>query len=308
MQQLATAEQCSTADGDRSRERLQAGSARSSSLCPLPTTPATPTISPRTRERGDRREPGTREVVDDEVRLVRRSPCAWRETSTRAVRPTISASSSESVMSLDPRGAADPAVAQDGHTVGELPDLAEPVGDVDDRGAGGDDLAHPAEEQRDGVASERCGRLVEDEQRGSDRERLGDLEQVLLGERQRLDPVPEVDLAGRRRRAARGPPCWSAVRRRPTAAARPGGSPGRSCRGARAGCWCTIAIPRAAAERGVRPVTSSPCTRIVPASGWTVPARCSSAWTCRRRSRPRIAWTSPGSTSTDTSVSAATPA
>ena len=77
--------------------------------------------------------------------------------------------------------------------------------------------------------------------------------------------------------------------------------------GSTAGCWWTIAMPRAAASRGVSEATVCPPTVIVPVSGTIVPDAMFISVDLPAPFSPRIACTSPESTLTDTSVSAATP-
>src|SRR6185437_12809235 len=188
----------------------------------------------------------------------------------------------------------------------ELAYLGQPVGDVDDRRAGGDLVADEPEEPRDGVPAQRRGGLVEDEQGRCDREGLGDLQQV---------PLPTVRVSTRSRGSTSRPTCASS---RPVTSARDPvrkTSAGRatsrfSCTvrsGSTAGCWWTIAMPRAAASRGVSEATVCPATVIVPVSGTSVPDAMLISVDLPAPFSPRIACTSPDSTLTDTSVSAATP-
>ena len=227
-------------------------------------------------------------------------------------RPTIRASSSSSVIVVDPRGAAQLAVAQHRDPVGELADLGEAVGDVDDRGARRRRLAHPVEEQVDGVAAERGGGLVEDEQRGLDGERLGELEQVLLRHASATRPGPRGARSSRRRRASaasRRTCSVAGAARNARRARRPGCSPATVMSGSTAGCWWTIAMPElrspppGSARRPARRRTV-----IVPPSGAVVPDATPISVDLPAPFSPRSACTSPGRMSSETSVSAATPA
>ena len=83
-------------------------------------------------------------------------------------------------------------VAQDGDAVGDLADLAEPVGDVDDRRPFRGQLPDGGEEPLDRVLRERSRRLVEDQQLRRDGERLGQLEQVAAGDAEQRDAVLEM--------------------------------------------------------------------------------------------------------------------
>ena len=77
--------------------------------------------------------------------------------------------------------------------------------------------------------------------------------------------------------------------------------------GSTAGCWCTIAMPSDVAAFGVSAAMVCPQTVIVPSSGSVVPVAMFIRVDLPAPFSPRIACTSPGSTCTDTSVSAATP-
>ena len=85
-------------------------------------------------------------------------------------------------------------VAQNRDAVGDLADLAEAVGDVDDCRPVGGESAHEAEEELDGVLRQRSRRLVEDQEPRRHGERLGDLEEVTAGDAERRDAVVEMPL------------------------------------------------------------------------------------------------------------------
>ena len=118
-------------------------------------------------------------------------------------RPTIIASSSSSVTSVDVDRARGAAVAQHGDPVGELAHLGEAVGDVDDGGAR---LRRRRGPGRRAVRPS-PGRAARSARRGSAAaglhgERLGELEQVLLRDAERRRPGPRGGRCNRRRRAA----------------------------------------------------------------------------------------------------------
>ena len=103
--------------------------------------------------------------------------------------------------------------------------------------------------------AERSGRLVEDEQLRPDRQRLGDLEQVLLGHAQRFHAVVQVHCNPTPASSARAVAAREAPPSKNDAgsATRRFSSTVRS--GSTAGCWCTIAMPRSrrfARDRGCR--------------------------------------------------------
>ena len=79
------------------------------------------------------------------------------------------------------------AVAQHGHAVAELEHLVEPVRDEDDASALRDELAGRPEHALDLRLAEGRGRLVEDEQPRVADEQPGDLDELSLTDRERLD-------------------------------------------------------------------------------------------------------------------------
>ena len=75
------------------------------------------------------------------------------------------------------------AVAQHRVAIAEAEDLLEPVRDEDDRQALGLQRPDDAREVGDLRFAQRRGRLVHDDEPGPHRERAGDLDQLLLGDR-----------------------------------------------------------------------------------------------------------------------------
>ena len=207
---------------------------------------------------------------------------------------------------VDAADAAHLPVAQDRHPVGDDADLGEAMGDVDDRRPGGGHAADVPEQHLDRFLVERRRRLVENEHAGIDGERLGELEEVLVDDRQGVDAIFEVrseadvveDSAhcrpGRRPAGATmlGRATWTF-----SATVKSGSS---------AGCWWTMAMPSWAAVAGVRRSTSAPSTSIVPLSGATVPEATFISVDLPAPFSPRRAWTSPAATSSVTSVRART--
>ena len=106
----------------------------------------------------------------------------------------ISRSSSSSLIASTLLHAAHLAVAQDRHPVGDDAHLGQAVGDVDDRRSALGDATDVAEQHFHRLLVERCGRLVEDQHGGLDGQRLGELEEVLVDDGQRVDAVVEVRL------------------------------------------------------------------------------------------------------------------
>ena len=94
---------------------------------------------------------------------------------------------------LVPRqGAGHPAVAQADDPIGALPDLVQPVRDVDDADPQGTQLADDRQETVGLREREARGRLVHDDEPRLERQGLGDLDHLALGDR---------EVGDRRRRA-----------------------------------------------------------------------------------------------------------
>ena len=82
-----------------------------------------------------------------------------------------------------------PAVAQHRDAVGDAKHLVEPVRDIDDADAARAQPAQRAQQSLDVGFRQRRGRLVEDQNVRSDRERAGDGDERPLGGGQRRDPA-----------------------------------------------------------------------------------------------------------------------
>ena len=83
-----------------------------------------------------------------------------------------------------------PPVAQHGHPLADREDLLEPVGDEHDRGTVLAQALDDAEQPRDLGGRQRRGRLVHHHHPRVKRQRLGDLDDLLLGDREAAgDPV-----------------------------------------------------------------------------------------------------------------------
>ena len=93
---------------------------------------------------------------------------------------------------VDAADAAHLPVAKDRHAVSDDAHLGEAMGDVDDRRPGGGHPADVLEQHLHRFLVERRRRLVEDEHAGIDGERLGELEEVLVDDRQGVDAIFEV--------------------------------------------------------------------------------------------------------------------
>ncbi len=106
-----------------------------------------------------------------------------------------------------------PAVAQHGHAVGDAEDLVEPVGDVEHGDPALLQRAGDRQQPVDLVRRQRRGRLVHDQHLDVERQRAGDLDGLLLGERQagggaadvEVDAEPGDQLLGLANRASSNP-------------------------------------------------------------------------------------------------------
>ena len=86
------------------------------------------------------------------------------------------------------------AIAEDGRPVAQLEDLVEPMADEQHRDAASSQVPDDREQALDLVRRERRGRLVEDEDASLERQRLGDLDELLVGHGQAADGRTDVDL------------------------------------------------------------------------------------------------------------------
>jgi hypothetical protein len=93
---------------------------------------------------------------------------------------------------LDRGGPPKRAVAQNGDTIGDLANLAEPVGDVDNGRPASCEFADEGEEEFDGILREWRRRLVENQEPRRHGEGLGDLEEVAAGDAERRDAILEM--------------------------------------------------------------------------------------------------------------------
>ena len=84
------------------------------------------------------------------------------------------------------------AVAQHGDAVAQLEDLVEPVRHEDDAPPLLHEVARRPEDALDLRLAQRRGRLVEDEQASVADEEAGDLDELPLADRERLDGGPEL--------------------------------------------------------------------------------------------------------------------
>ena len=87
------------------------------------------------------------------------------------------------------------AVAQHGDAVAIVEDLRHAMRDVDDRDALGGQRAHDLEQDLRLALGQRGGRLVEDQHAAVERQRLGDLDQLLLRDRERAHQRGGIDVA-----------------------------------------------------------------------------------------------------------------
>ena len=146
-----------------------------------------------------------------------------------------------------------PAVAQHGDAIGDAVDLVHAMADEHHRHALPPQIVDHGEQPLD-LALRQGGRgLVHDQHARVDRQRAGDLDQLLLGAAQRSEPRLGRHVEADRRRAARAPASMARVVEPPrrsrgmwpmkmfSATLRSGNRPG---------CWCMTAMPAAWASSG----------------------------------------------------------
>ena len=218
--------------------------------------------------------------------------CGRRRRAASRLRPTIAAMMRSSVELGDRRVSTCAPVAEHGDAVGELHDLVDAVRDVDDRDAVAGELPDDLEQPLAFGRRQGRGRLVHDQDAGVDRQRLGDLDQLLLADAQRRRrarrgrasmPKPPSKRDG----PPSGLPCGRRQARRSAARGRGRCCPRRVSSGTRLSSWWMMAMPArfgvADAGEAHRRAVDRRCRRH---SRYRRRRGSSSASTCRRRSRP----------------------
>ena len=253
VQQLGLAQRACRSTRDGAGERLQPGQRPQQLALPVADDAGdADDLAPRRRRATPRRSPArTRSSSTKLSPAVRVGDVLVGERRVQPAGPTMSASSSSSVMSAT---VAVPRTRPSRSTVtrvGELADLGEPVGDVDDRGARGDRLADQAEQQCDRVPAQRGGRLVEDQQlrlarRTPWRSRAGASRPASASRTAVVEVHPQPDAVKHVARATLLPACP----RTPMPATRPAGSPAPSCRAARRGAGARSRCPATSPPSG----------------------------------------------------------
>ena len=153
--------------GRRSRRPAAAATTPSTKSLPHPssTSLGSPTVVPS--------------IGTGEIRLDRAAHHAAHELARREVRRLV--------------GRDERAVLEDRDAVAEVEDLLEPVRHVDDGDTAGGELADDRVEQLDLVVAQRGGRLVHRDDAGVERQRLDDLDDLLLGDGERPDASGGLD-------------------------------------------------------------------------------------------------------------------
>ena len=195
----------------------------------------------------------------------------------------------------DRHGRLAPAVAEDRHAIGELEDLAEAVGDVDDRASLGDERRTTSLTRAISVSDRAAVGSSRMRMRASRATQTSDLHELLFGDRRGRRPGP----TDRRRRGRPGPGTAAPERR---AAGRldqaPVGMPEEHVLGRRerrdeaSSCW-TTAIPARRRALAMADRRSAPSRTISPLSGRTSPARILTSVLLPAPFSPTSAMTSP---------------
>ena len=156
--------------------------ARATSVRPAPISPAKPRISPRLRVKLTSRIAAPR--LRCRASSTTSSLAIFRDFGRRFVDGAPDHAVDDLVAGrLGHRAGVDVApVAHHGDAVGDQRQLFQPVRDVDDADAAVAELADDAEQFLDLRLGERGGRLIHDEHFGVERQRLGDLDHLLLGD------------------------------------------------------------------------------------------------------------------------------
>ena len=166
-------------------------STRATSLRPAPTSPAMPTISPpRTLKLTSSKAPWRLSPLTSQQHLAGRRVDLREE---RHLAPDHVAHQVGGGQLTGPGVDHEAAVAKHGGRVADVEDLVQPVADEEHRHLAVAGLAHDGEEPLHLVCRERCGGLIEDEHAGLDRQRLGDLDELLVGHRQAAHRCADVE-------------------------------------------------------------------------------------------------------------------
>ena len=267
-------------------------SASSSSDWPLPATPAMPTISPaRTSKlmpltRGTPWSPTTSRSRTSSTGSRGRAGALSTRSST--LRPTISSASSSLVVSAVRRCATMAPGAHHADLVGHRHDLAQLVGDQDDGPPLRLEVAQDAEQMVGLLRRQHAGGLVQDQDVGAAEQGLEDLDPLLHAHRQLRDRGVEIDLQPvvALQRCDLGPGARDAARQRDAAL----GAQQQVLQDGERLDQHEVLVDHADAglDRILR-AADRPLAARRPGSGRCRPGRsrrgCSSASTCRRRSR-----------------------
>ena len=169
--------------------------ASSSSVRPEPCSPEMPTISPARRVRSTPSTyplPALRQLEHRPRRARCRAALSGKNDGDR---PADHQPDQRRVVELGGGLGGDLlAVLEHGDGVAEVEDLLEPVGDVDDADAALGEPGDDAVEQLDLVVGEGRGGLVHLDHPGVEADRLGDLDDLLLGDAQRAHPLAGPDV------------------------------------------------------------------------------------------------------------------
>ena len=166
---------------------------RASSVRPAPTSPASPRISPaRTLKRdvAHARRPAP-QIPYLEDHLARLDECLGKDRRQLAADHHADQVAARHLVHAP--GPDQHAVAQGRHAIGDLRQLFEAVGNVDDADAVRLQVADDPEEPVDLLVAQRGRRLVHDQDAGFGPQGPRDLDQLLLGHRQRADLGFRVD-------------------------------------------------------------------------------------------------------------------
>ena len=283
--------------------------ARATSERPAPTRPASATISPALTSNETSVKTPSR-VSRSTLSTVAPTWATSFGKSASMSRPTIAWISCCVVVSAVGCGQDVAPVAHHRDALAEREDLVEAVRDEEHRGALGAQRLDDAEEAVDLGRGQRRGRLVHHDHARLGRERLGDLDDLLVGDREPARDAVGVELDAELRRTAARPraACLRRSMRRPL---RSGCAPMKTFSatvrsGKSVGSWKMIAMPAACDCAVVSKTTSSPSISTRPLSGRCTPARILTSVDLPAPFSPTSACASPRRSSIQPSTSACT--
>ena len=180
------------------------------SVRPLPTSPATPTISPRPTE-NETAGPAVAPQVHDPQRFARDRRIGAEDALVGECPPDHHPHDLRDRKSGERAGRDELAVAQHRHPVADLADLLKAVGDKEDRHAARFETPQDFEQALGFLGSEGRSRLVENEELALEGEGLGDFDELHLRHAEARDLCGRLDVEPDLREQLGRPPVRLAI-------------------------------------------------------------------------------------------------